>query len=108
VLSILVLVRLGRSFSIVPQARRLVTTGPYAYVRHPLYLSEEIAIIGVVVVHFSALAVLILIVQWMFQLRRMVNEERLLRAHFPEYDSYATATPRIIPLSLPQIHPRTY
>ena len=97
VLSILVLARLGRSFSIVPQARRLVTTGPYAYVRHPLYLCEEIAIIGVAVVHFSALAVLILIIQWIFQLRRMVNEERLLRAHFPEYASYASDTPRIVP-----------
>ena len=97
VLSILVLARLGRSFSIVPQARRLVTTGPYAYVRHPLCLCEEIAIVGVAVVHFSALAVLILVIQWIFQLRRMVNEERLLRSHFPEYASYATATPRIIP-----------
>jgi len=97
VLSILVLARLGRSFSIVPQARRLVTTGPYAYVRHPLYLCEEIAIIGVAVVHFSALAVLILVIQWIFQLRRMANEERLLQTHFPEYASYAAVTPRITP-----------
>lgn len=97
VLSILVLARLGRSFSIVPQARQLVTTGPYAYVRHPLYLCEEIAVIGAALVHFSALAVLILVVQWIFQLRRMVNEERLLKTHFPEYASYAATTPRIIP-----------
>lgn len=97
VLSILVLARLGRSFSIVPQARRLVTTGPYACVRHPLYLCEEIAVVGVAVVHFSALAALILIVQWLFQLRRMANEERLLRDHFPEYAYYAAVTPRILP-----------
>ena len=104
VLSILVLARLGRSFSIVPQARRLVTTGPYAYVRHPLYLCEQIAIIGVAVVHFSALAVLILIIQWLFQLRRMANEERLLRTIFPEYPAYASQTPRVFPrvFRLPQ------
>src|SRR5262249_42921078 len=27
------------SFSIEPQARRMVRTGPYAYVRHPIYLA---------------------------------------------------------------------
>ena len=96
-LSIYVLARLGRSFSIVPQARRLVTTGPYAMVRHPLYLCEEIAIIGVVLLHLSPLAILIGATQWIFQLRRMANEERLLSASFPEYAAYAARTPRVIP-----------
>lgn len=97
VLSILVLSRLGRSFSVVPQARRLVTTGPYAMVRHPLYLCEEIAMIGIVMIHFSLAAVAILVVQWMFQLRRMANEERLLSATYAEYAAYAARTPRVIP-----------
>ena len=38
---------LGRSISILPQARRLVTWGPYALVRHPLYLGEIVAVVGV-------------------------------------------------------------
>jgi protein-S-isoprenylcysteine O-methyltransferase Ste14 len=96
-LSLLVLARLGRSFSVVPQARKLVTGGPYALVRHPLYLCEEIAVIGVVIIHFSLGAIAILVVQWLFQLRRMVNEERLLASSFPEYAGYAARTPRVIP-----------
>lgn len=88
---------LGRSFSIVPQARTLVTRGPYAIVRHPLYAAEEIALIGVAmhVVWYAALPFLIFHVT--LQLRRMAYEERLLRNVFPQYDAYARRTSRWIP-----------
>ena len=96
-LSAWVLAWLGRSFSITPQARSLVTTGPYAIVRHPLYVCEEVTVIGVMLLYFSLAAVLIVAVQWIFQLRRMSNEERVLRSVFPEYAAYAARTPKIIP-----------
>src|SRR6516164_6929856 len=38
--------KLGRSISMMSEARRLVTCGPYALVRHPLYLGEGIALAG--------------------------------------------------------------
>jgi protein-S-isoprenylcysteine O-methyltransferase Ste14 len=95
-LSIYVLSWLGRAFSVVAQSRRLVTTGPYAIVRHPLYLCEEIAVIGIALIHFSLAAVVIVCVQWLFQLRRMAHEEVVLRATFPEYVAYAAHTPRIL------------
>ena len=47
-LAVLVLVQLGRSFSVMAEARRLVTSGVYRWVRHPLYLAEELAVIGIV------------------------------------------------------------
>jgi protein-S-isoprenylcysteine O-methyltransferase Ste14 len=97
VLSAVVLLWLGRAFSVMPQARRLVTTGPYAIVRHPLYLCEEITVIGIALAHLSIAAVLIVAVQWMFQLRRMSNEEKVLGASFPECAAYAAKTPKIIP-----------
>jgi protein-S-isoprenylcysteine O-methyltransferase Ste14 len=96
-LSAYVLTWLGRSFSITAQARRLVVRGPYSIVRHPLYVSEEIAMIGMVLLCLSPLAILIAAVQWMFQLRRMTHEERVLRKAFPEYRDYAALTPKIIP-----------
>jgi protein-S-isoprenylcysteine O-methyltransferase Ste14 len=97
VLSVCVLLWLGRSFSIEAQSRRLVTAGPYAFVRHPLYLCEEIAIIGIAIIHFSVEALVIVGVQWLFQLRRMTNEEAVLHVTFSEYADYASHTPKIIP-----------
>lgn len=96
-LAILTVFWLGRSFSIVPQARRLVIQGAYSVVRHPLYLCEELAVLGVMLAHFSPLAVAIVGIHWAFQLKRMENEERILSAAFPEYAEYAAAVPRLIP-----------
>jgi protein-S-isoprenylcysteine O-methyltransferase Ste14 len=97
-----VLLWLGRAFSVTAQARQLVATGPYALVRHPLYLCEEITVLGVALVHLSPTAALIVALQWMFQLRRMANEEKVLAAAFPEYATYAARTPRIIPSLFPR------
>ncbi len=103
ILSVYVLLWLGRAFSIMAQARRLVTTGPYGIVRHPLYLCEEIAVFGIALSHISVEAVLIVIVQWSFQLRRMTNEEKVLRTSFPEYATYAQRTPKVIPFLIPRV-----
>lgn len=89
---------LGKAFSIMAEARRLITHGPYALVRHPLYVCEEIAVIGIFAQVVSPVALVILVAHAVFQIRRMLNEERVLRAAFPEYESYARRTPRLIPM----------
>jgi protein-S-isoprenylcysteine O-methyltransferase Ste14 len=99
-LSFVVLRRLGRSFSILAEARRLVTEGPYAIVRHPLYVCEGIAVVGVMLQVISPWAVLIVTAFALIQYRRMVNEEKILNSAFPEYRAYAARTPLVIPARL--------
>ncbi len=96
-LAVYVISWLGRSFSIMAEARRLVTAGPYSTVRHPLYVAEGIALVGIVLLHFSLPAVLIAIVQWGLQLQRMKYEEGVLLQSFPDYATYMKTTPRVIP-----------
>jgi protein-S-isoprenylcysteine O-methyltransferase Ste14 len=95
--AIAVLLRLGRSFSVMAEARGLVTGGIYRHIRHPLYLAEEVAAIGCAMQFFSLWAVLLIAVQFGFQLRRMANEERVLERRFPEYAHYRQTTARLIP-----------
>ncbi|MBZ9697015.1 MULTISPECIES: methyltransferase family protein [unclassified Mesorhizobium] len=95
--SIFCLYWLGRSFSLMATARRLVTTGPYSVVRHPLYICEGVFVLGMILSHFSMLMVALGAVQFLLQYRRAKNEESILQKTFPEYDDYARRVPMILP-----------
>jgi protein-S-isoprenylcysteine O-methyltransferase Ste14 len=88
---------LGRSISIMPESRKLVTEGPYSLVRHPLYFGEQTALVGIGLqaMHIWVLAVLVL--QFCCQLYRMRYEEKVLTESFPEYEQYQRETARLIP-----------
>jgi len=92
-----VLLQLGRSFSILPEGRRLVTHGIYSVVRHPLYLAEAVAALGLAMTYWSPLSWLLVAAWFGVQIARTYNEERVLREYFPEYVDYARKTPRMIP-----------
>jgi protein-S-isoprenylcysteine O-methyltransferase Ste14 len=95
--AVVALCKLGRSFSVMAESRQLVTSGPYRYLRHPLYLAEEIAIVGLFMQFASVWTALLLAVHFVIQLRRMHNEEIVLSAEFPQYDAYRRNTARLIP-----------
>jgi protein-S-isoprenylcysteine O-methyltransferase Ste14 len=95
--AVVALSQLGRSFSIMAESRQLVTTGPYRFVRHPLYAAEQIATVGVFMQFASVYTALLLAAHIAFQLRRMQNEELVLTTRFPEYIAYSQATARLIP-----------
>ncbi len=88
---------LGRSFSIIPQARRLVQTGPYKLVRHPVYLGELISILGVVLARPSAITMAIYCLLTALLIYRALLEEKLLAGIFPEYETYSLRRARFIP-----------
>jgi len=89
---------LRRSFSIIPEARRLVTGGPYALSRHPVYLGEIATALGVNVATggwLSGAAIAYFIV---CELLRIRWEEGILAQTFPtEYPAYARRVPRYLP-----------
>jgi len=89
---------LGRCFGILPDVRGLVTRGPYRLVRHPLYLGELTAVLGIVL---GSRRPLLAGGTWLvcvgLQLARTSYEERNIRAEFPQYDEYAARTKRLIP-----------
>lgn len=88
---------LGRSFSLVPQARNVVQTGPYRWIKHPLYLAEEIAVLGVVLRNPTPLTAVLLVLHIGIQICRIYYEEDLLRRNCPEYSAYEASRWRLIP-----------
>jgi protein-S-isoprenylcysteine O-methyltransferase Ste14 len=88
---------LGGSFSLVPQARSVVQTGPYRWIKHPLYFSEQIAILGVVLQYLTPVTVIVFVLHIGVQVCRILYEEDLLRRNCPEYSSYEVSRWRLVP-----------
>lgn len=92
--SAIVLARLGKSFSIMPEARNLVTSGPYAYARHPLYAVEILTLIGTAMQFAQPWAALLALGVIVLQVLRTLFEERVLLAAYPEYAGYRARVKR--------------
>lgn len=78
----------------------LATSGPYAYVRNPLYLGTLIVAIGIVIAsRRTALAVIFAVVFLLVYLPAVELEEQHLRDIFSEYAAYAGRIQRFLPLA---------
>lgn len=89
---------LRRSFSIIPEARHLVTGGPYGLSRHPVYLGEVATAVGINLATGGWLSALAIAYFIGCELLRIGWEERVLSAAFPDdYPGYARRVPRYLP-----------
>ncbi len=96
-ISILALATLGRSFGVIAARRDIKSHGPYALMRHPLYLGEAVWFLSIVLQNACWFNALVFSVQLACQLRRISEEESLL-AKDPAYCLYMQTVPyRFIP-----------
>jgi protein-S-isoprenylcysteine O-methyltransferase Ste14 len=88
-----------RSFHLAanPTAGGLVTTGPYHYIRHPIYTAVCLLVLAGGLAHVSWGTFLLCAVVWGGAIARMFCEERLVVQQYPEYRQYAASTRRMIP-----------
>ena len=96
-LSFVSLVSLGRSFGVRPVLRRLVTFGPYRFVRHPIYLSYVMSDIGYNIQEWNVGTLLLTFAGWISLHYRIHAEERVL-SRDPRWPAYvATVRYRLLP-----------
>ena len=98
--------RLGRLFSPqlgVQEGHRLVTSGPYAVVRHPIYLGLIDFMIGSAL-YLNDIALLVVAVLFVIYFTAQLRiEERFFAAHFgTEWLEYQARTPPLFPRLLPR------
>lgn len=91
------------NFNITPEIKEnasLITTGAYRYIRHPMYFSVLVMMLGVVVskpMLFSFVIYVFLVVTLFLKAKK---EEMLWMEHSIEYRNYMRKTKRIIPFVL--------
>lgn len=88
-------------------ARDLVTTGPYGYVRNPLYLGNFLLSLGVCLVANVYWLIAVLIIGYFFQYLPIiaVEESYLIESCGPVYQAYRDRVPRFIPRFRPYPEP---
>ena len=91
--------RIG-NFNIRPELKsgaQLIVDGPYALVRHPMYVMVLWLGLCAVVLYASAAALLSWgLLYWVLD-RKAALEESYLRIHFAEYEAYADKVGRFLP-----------
>ncbi len=88
-----------RSFHLTanPTEGGFVTSGPYRYIRHPIYTSVILFAWAGIAAHWSILNAFFGVLLISGALIRILCEEHLVRIRYPEYDAYASTTKRMIP-----------
>lgn len=97
---------LGRWFSAsfgIKPGHVLVTHGPYAVVRHPMYLGLLVLGAGLGLAFDSAITIVIALAYVVpFALHAMVEEQMFARHFGQDWDDYAKRVPRLFPRLLPR------
>jgi len=93
VLTIIGRVQLGKSFSVMPEARALVTTGLYSRLQHPMYVFLALFLAALIVVLGWSILIILwgaLVIAQVIQARR---EEKVLAASCgADYEAYQRRT----------------
>jgi len=76
---------------------RLITAGPYRWIRHPMYTSLLLGDAGLLITDPAWWRLLVYAILVVVLILKLQYEEQLLSAKFPEYNHYKTRSYRLIP-----------
>ncbi len=75
----------------------LKTTGIYKLVRHPMYFTVLVLLLGVILYFQAFYSMIWLVIAFLFLVFKISKEESYLNRKFPDYSDYQKSTKRIIP-----------
>lgn len=83
--------------SIPKESGKLVTSGPYTFIRHPMYTAQLIAVLPLVIDDFSWLRLVVFLCLLLTLLLKISFEEKSLQLKFEQYKNYSAKTKKLIP-----------
>ncbi|MBU1937271.1 isoprenylcysteine carboxylmethyltransferase family protein [bacterium] len=84
-------------FAANPTSGELITSGPYHYIRHPVYAAIVIFTVAGVAANLSISNSILGLIVVSGMIVRALCEEQLLHSQYPEYTEYSKHTWRLIP-----------
>ena len=87
-------------FAANPTKGPLITSGPYRYIRNPIYAAVWLVTWTGAAVHASMMNASLAMVTAIMLVIKILCEERLVREAYPEYEAYSRRTARLIPFVL--------
>ncbi len=91
------------NFNIIPEIKdnaNLVTHGIYKYVRHPMYLSVAVMMLGTIIFNLNFVNIFIYLILILALFLKARKEEKLWSKKIPQYSDYMKSSKMIIPYLL--------
>ncbi len=82
----------------IREGHRLITSGPYAHIRHPMYTSFLLLMVGLALISAHGMALLGVLLGIPALASRTIREEAMLEGHFgAEWRRHVARTGRLLP-----------
>lgn len=88
------------NFRVMPEPKpgaRLIRSGPYRWIRHPMYTGVLLLTLGSVLCQFTGMQLLLWLGLVLVLYAKAIREEGLLMAKYSEYAAYCEHTGRFLP-----------
>ena len=95
------IIALGKNLTAVPkpiEGGQLVTSGPYAFVRHPIYTGVILGTLGWALLRSNLIGVALAVAAFLFFDLKSRQEERWLTDAYAGYPEYQRRVRKLIPL----------
>lgn len=86
--------------NIAPTPRKnsiLITSGPYKFIRHPMYLSLLLSLTPIMISYYNKINIVIFAIFVINLFLKMFFEEGLLKIFFSDYKEYMKKSWRLVP-----------
>jgi len=100
IIAVWAIIIMNKKFNIASEVisgAKLIRSGPYKIIRHPMYLSVFIITLCWIIDYFTYARLIVTLILYFAVILKINHEEKLLKSAFPEYEEYQSQSKKLIP-----------